>query len=1250
MNKYIFLYLLTVLCSFTPGFAQVPGKFVFYRGDTLQGMAIDKMYQESVEYSVLHHLSESELRNSLFRKEEEFVNKKYHIQKHAKAILDPNQHIMRTSSCNNVDFENGDFSGWAGFIGYNQTSGSPLTVTSVGVSTLGINSSESTCSYHTLVTAAAGNDLLGGFSELDPGGGTYAVRLGGYSVNVNSNYSCNGGGAGGESAGELLQQTFRVSAANSLFTYKYAVVLNDGGHNQGEQPYFKIEVLDSTGAPVPCLQFYVEAIAGVLPPGFLPSAYVNGSDYSPCYYLPWASNSLNLSAYISKTITVRFTAAGCIYGEHFGYGYVDCSCSPVQINTSVPSACQGSSITLPAPPGADSYNWVEIPAGPGIVGTTTSQSCAVNQSGKYQVTVQTGACSYTVDTTVFIYSPPLLTMTSTPVSCNGSNDGKTSVNVTPGDPPPYTYSWNTVPVQTGSTADGLGPGTYSVTVSGSAGCTSSASVTVIQPQPLSSTYTQSNLTCRGSGNGSARIVPAGGNPPYVFSWSPGGGTSDTITGRSSGTYTCTIYDSKNCMFIQTVQLSEPPALNMVLQTRAVSCHGGNNGIAIASASGGTGSYRFSWAPGGALTDTATGLNAGSYLCTIHDANNCLDTQSVSVSQPTLISETISAHAVSCNGGSNGTAVASATGGTQPYTYLWSPGGMTSDTAKGLQAITYLCTITDSHGCLDTQSVNMSQASVFNVGLFSKPVSCHGGNDGIAAVTVTGGTSPYNFSWSGATGNSDTLKGLSAQTALCTITDTHNCTTTASVTVSQPPPLAATGASTPVSCFNGHNGTAVVSVSGGIPGTYQYSWSSGGTTNMAAGLSEGQDTCWYKDGNGCHSMCVVSVTQPPQLSATNTVISATCGLPNGSVSVNGSGGKGAYSYSWTPAPGNSASLTNLAAGNYTCTLNDSNQCTILIPVTVPNTGVPPVAVLTTSVPATFCKGIINTLNASGGTGYSWSTGATTASIIATLAGTYEVHVSNNCGIDSASVTLVVLPLPNPAITGGASICSGESELLTATGGLSYSWSTGSTGPSISVTQAGTYTVTATNGCGSVSSTFALTLNSVNALFGATPQTGSAPLQVSFADESSVKGINWVWNLGDENTETGIATLQHIYTTPGIYTVLMTVTDSLGCTGTYSTTIDVVYPPSWIVVPNVFTPNNDGDNDLFLIRSYSLSSLNVKIYDRWGVYLAELNGIEEGWDGRTAAGEMAVNGTYYYMLKAQGKEGKLYDQQGFFMLIH
>lgn len=235
--------------------------------------------------------------------------------------------------------------------------------------------------------------------------------------------------------------------------------------------------------------------------------------------------------------------------------------------------------------------------------------------------------------------------------------------------------------------------------------------------PLGATISGTNLTCNGICTGSATVTPSGGVSPYTYSWAPSGGSGSTASSLCAITYTCTITDGALSSITKTVSITQPPAITSnTTSITNVACNGGNTGAASISASGGTGTLLYNWTPGnptGDGTTSVTSLTAGTWTCTITDANTCVKTQTVSVSQPTVLGLTTASQTnVSVFGGNNGAAsVNSATGGASGYTYDWTPGNPTGDgttSVSGLTAGVWTCTVTDANSCSTSQTFTITQ--------------------------------------------------------------------------------------------------------------------------------------------------------------------------------------------------------------------------------------------------------------------------------------------------------------------------------------------------------------------------------------------------------------------------------------------------------------------------------------------------------------------------------------------------------------
>jgi hypothetical protein len=461
------------------------------------------------------------------------------------------------------------------------------------------------------------------------------------------------------------------------------------------------------------------------------------------------------------------------------------------------------------------------------------------------------------------------------------------------------------------------------------------------------------IQCFGQSTASLTATPNGGTAPYTYSWAPSGGTTATASGLGAGTYTVTVTDANSAVTTQTFTVTQPTALAVSASAQTnISCNGGSNGSATVTGTGGTGAYSYSWSPSGGTAATASALAAGGYTVTVTDANSCSTTQTFNITEPAALASTSTQTDVTCNGGSNGDATVVSTGGTPGYTYNWLPSGGTAATASGLPAGIYTCTITDANGCSSTQSVSISEPTALAAIATSMDAMCNGSSDGSASVTASGGTPGYTYNWAPTGGTAATATGLAAGTYTCTITDANNCTMTQTVLVSEPDALIANPTSTSALCNGNSNGSATVAVFGGTS-PYTYSWApTGGTAATATGLAAGTYTCTITDVNNCVTTQTVVVTQPASLSA--AIVTATnpvfCNGTNGSIDLSVNGGTPNYTYAWSNSA-NTQDVNGLAAGTYSVTITDANNCTATQTVTLvdPN---PPTVSLTLPV-ATVC---------------------------------------------------------------------------------------------------------------------------------------------------------------------------------------------------------------------------------------------------------------------------------------------------------
>jgi hypothetical protein len=684
---------------------------------------------------------------------------------------------------------------------------------------------------------------------------------------------------------------------------------------------------------------------------------------------------------------------------------------------SMPSSCGGATgyANCNASGGSSPYTYVWSPGG-----STNSMYMSIG-AGIYTCTVTDNLGCAQVNSVAVSNSgapTPIIASVSN-ILCYGANNGSITASAT-GGAAPYIYSWTTGG-STIATENNLTAGTYTVAVTDASSCTAFISGTITQPATaLAATSNINNVTCFGMSNGAATVVASGGTGSMAYSWSPVPGTAPGLSGLAPGTYSCSVRDQNNCLLVQTVTITQPLVISANPSQVNVSCFNGNNGSATVSPSGGTGGFNYSWFGGGSTTATFSGLMAGPDSCMIKDFNNCTVIQAFIITQPAQLSLSLSTTNVTCYGMSNGTGVATPSGGSGGNTYLWNPGSITTPTATGLAPGSYTCITTDSHGCTAMQPTFITQPSSALVSVPTQlNLTCNGNTSGSATVTSSGGTPAYQYSWTPTFGNTSTISGLSANNYTCVITDANNCTFTQAFSITEPAALIATLTPVNTSCAATCDGSVTASVSGGTM-TYSYSWSPiNGSLSTLPSLCPGTYTCLVKDANGCSTAPLVAVTSPLSLSVNTGTNNCSCyGMCDGLAQANPGGGTAPYTYSWNSGQ-TTPTISGVCSNTFTVTLTDSHGCTASNTAHVAQ----PTQVLANSLSwnnatCNGCDGNGNSV-ASGGTvpyTYLWTPGGqNTPSVTALCAGSYTCTVTDSKGCIKAANTTVTQSA-SPQITG------------------------------------------------------------------------------------------------------------------------------------------------------------------------------------------------------------------------------------------
>ncbi len=553
-------------------------------------------------------------------------------------------------------------------------------------------------------------------------------------------------------------------------------------------------------------------------------------------------------------------------------------------------------------------------------------------SGLYIVYItDANLCRDTIETIIEQPAQALSrSLTSENPLCFGDLNGSVDLTVW-GGTTPYVYNWN---AGTWASQDlsGIGAGTYNVVITDANNCTSDTSVTLTNPPQLTLAVSSTDNNCFGELTGTVDVTAGGGTLPYSYTWANQtyvlSWTEEDQDSLGNDIYYVTVTDANGCHLNSSATVSSPTELQLSLTSTNVTSFGGSNGSVNSTVGGGVSPYIFSWS-NGATTQNLTNIPAGWYLLTVTDDHGCTITDSVYISEPSdPLAVSLSGTLITCFGGSDGTSEAEASGGTPPYTYLWSTGS-TETRVTGLQAGIYSITITDSFGNTAADTIEILQPDNFVFTQTITDVTCFGLGNGGIDVAITGGTAPYTYEWLNSqyvlAAITEDISGMPAGQYLLQLTDTLGCTGSHTVIISQPDLLVADLSFTDAYCAFSSTGTASAVVSGGTT-PYTYLWSNSATTSDISALSAGTYVLTVTDNHSCLTVDSVTISQPDSIAITYSTTPVTCrDQHDGTISAYATGGNGNYDYLWNTGD-ISASLADLLAGTYSLTVTDMMGCT------------------------------------------------------------------------------------------------------------------------------------------------------------------------------------------------------------------------------------------------------------------------------------------------------------------------------------
>jgi gliding motility-associated-like protein len=793
--------------------------------------------------------------------------------------------------------------------------------------------------------------------------------------------------------------------------------------------------------------------------------------------------------------------------------------------------------------------------------------------------------------------------------------------------------------------DSLCPGDYYVVHTDTNLCVQvSDTVSIAQPTDLvAGMPVISDASCVAACNGSATLNISGGSGSYTYSWSSGSIDSVVVDDLCVGITDVLVTDSLGCTVSQSITINENNTITGTSVTTDATC-GLCDGDATVTPSGGLGSYSIAWSDGstGISSDS---LCAGVYSYVITDSVGCSVTMDAAISNtggPT--SGVVNVTDVTCYGAADGTADITPAGGLPPYTYLWVPGGETTNAVTGLQAGSYSVEVMDSNGCILVENAVIGSPAAIAIESLVINEDC-GQSNGSIEIVPNGGSAPYNYAWTGGALPPDSIQsGLVAGIYQVAVTDFSGCSDTFNIVVNAAGGPSISLSSEDASCFGTCNGIGTVVASGGS-GFFSYQWSGGGTNPADSTLCAGMHTVTViDDTTGCVTTSFVLIGEPDSISMSfPNLVNVTCfGFCNGAATVVASGGTLPYSYSW-PGTGTTASDSLLCADTLVVNITDGAGCTQTEEVIILEPT--PVAIALDSINAS-CTGIadggVNAVVTGGTPGYSYSWTGTTSplpdndTIIDLLSGTYYLTVTDSLGcvaMDSTIVNDTIFVVPDAGLD--TAICFGTGPLtLTGAGmAVSFEWydmngAQISAADTLDVDSTGCYILLGIDGICSNMDTICVVIDSLPV-----PDAGEDHLLIS-GQSVGIGGspttdplFDVLWfppNYLDDTNAMNPYVMA--IDTPTVYVVM--VTDTNGCVG-YDTVFVDLYPD--IFTPTGISPNGDGINDdweIDFIGEYP--DCQVEVYNRWGQQLFYNQGYTQRWDGRYN-GKDLPEGTYYYVIR-------------------
>ncbi len=865
--------------------------------------------------------------------------------------------------------------------------------------------------------------------------------------------------------------------------------------------------------------------------------------------------------------------------------------------------CFGDStgtVTLSASGGSGAYQFGRL--GQSLDTTTTLGGFAL---GSYQFLVQDDSlCLDTITAAVGQPDSLILAVTDVlDVDCQGNSTGYIAVDAN-GGVGGYTYAINTGPYGTGMLFDSLFAGFYTLRVRDQNGCEAETDTIINTPTNfVAGIDVQVDVACFGDSTGSLLMKGQGGTQPYSYTYDGVNFTlNNFFSNLPASVDIITSIDANGCIVPIPYQIFQPDSLgaSIALQ-KDVTCFGDSNGFVRIAPYGGVLPYEYSILGGNVYPDSLIdSLAAGNYTVVVTDDSACTVEVPVQIVEPPLLTADISQQKnIDCYGNVNGFVDIEAQGGVGPYLFQLDSGQVvTGNRFDSLAAGTYEVLVQDDSLCQTTVPIEITQPDTLTVDTAAiLDIACFGDSTGFIQLAGTGGTRPYRYALDGGIWQSDSgFYSLPIGTYELTLEDDSACQATMSVTLEEPPKLRfVLTALEQIDCYGNANGLIAT---GALGGAQPYGFSLNGDSlvsdSVFANLEPGLYDVELVDANGCNELLdSLRITQPDSLVSEMFSQDVLCfDEATGWAEVDIQGGTLPYAYAWKPVQGldttDQARLSNLPIGTYIVQVVDSQGCSLTDTAVIAQPPLLEISLVdTVAAYCNFDNGFAS-VAATGGLGsytFDWSGLTLADSVAADIPGaTYLVQV-----IDENQ-------------------CRDTLEFVL-----------GNTPPA-------------------------------EPLFITDPTADTTILMsqnpISFINQT-VGGVAYLWDFGDgsrsmdENPVYG-------YDETGTYEVTLTADNRFfACPTTYSLILEII-PDGSLFLPNAFTPNNDGVNDLFRIGYEGVVEAEWIIFDRWGKQIQVFNGVEEGWNG-TVNGQPAPEGVYVLKVRARLNSGVWVERGGTITLL-